>query len=86
MHSALSKICVSCLFLVGENQTIEWAMRLRVACHIAEALDYCSSEGRLLYHDLNPYRVLFDEVIFCQIRFYLSFNTYTSYSFNFPII
>ncbi|KAK4562014.1 hypothetical protein RGQ29_004746 [Quercus rubra] len=44
-----------------ENQTIEWAMRLRVACHIAEALDYCSSEGRLLYHDLNPYRVLFDE-------------------------
>ncbi|KAK9987585.1 hypothetical protein SO802_027824 [Lithocarpus litseifolius] len=44
-----------------ENQTIEWAMRLRVAHHIAEALDYCSSEGRPLYHDLNPYRVLFDE-------------------------
>ncbi|XP_075674154.1 serine/threonine-protein kinase BSK1 [Castanea sativa] len=44
-----------------ENQTIEWAMRLRVARHIAEALDYCSSEGRPLYHDLNPYRVLFDE-------------------------
>lgn len=57
-------------------------MRLRVARHIAEALDYCSSEGRLLYHDLNPYRVLFDEVIFCQIRFYLAFNTYTSYSFT----
>ncbi|KAK7848058.1 serine/threonine-protein kinase bsk1 [Quercus suber] len=46
---------------LGENQTIEWAMRLRVARHIAEALDYCSSEGRPLYHDLNPYRVLFDE-------------------------
>ncbi|KAK6245658.1 Serine-threonine/tyrosine-protein kinase [Theobroma cacao] len=45
-----------------ENQTIEWAMRLRVALYIAEALDYCSSEGRLLYHDLNAYRVLFDEV------------------------
>ncbi|XP_010530944.1 PREDICTED: LOW QUALITY PROTEIN: probable serine/threonine-protein kinase At4g35230 [Tarenaya hassleriana] len=44
-----------------ENQTIEWAMRLRVAYHIAEALDYCSSEGRPLYHDLNAYRVLFDE-------------------------
>ncbi|XWS20871.1 hypothetical protein CRYUN_Cryun30bG0006200 [Craigia yunnanensis] len=44
-----------------ENQTIEWAMRLRVALYIAEALDYCSSEGRLLYHDLNAYRVLFDE-------------------------
>jgi|UniRef100_A0A2N9I8G5 BR-signaling kinase len=44
-----------------ENQTIEWAMRLRVALHIGEALDYCSSEGRPLYHDLNAYRVLFDE-------------------------
>ncbi|XP_011045216.1 PREDICTED: probable serine/threonine-protein kinase At4g35230 isoform X2 [Populus euphratica] len=44
-----------------ENQTIEWAMRLRVALYIAEALDYCSSEGRPLYHDLNAYRVLFDE-------------------------
>ncbi|XP_076899916.1 serine/threonine-protein kinase BSK1-like [Bidens hawaiensis] len=44
-----------------ENQTIEWAMRLRVALCIAEALDYCSTEGRPLYHDLNAYRVLFDE-------------------------
>ncbi|KAF7829496.1 putative serine/threonine-protein kinase [Senna tora] len=44
-----------------ENQTIEWAMRLRVALNIAEALDYCHSEGHPLYHDLNAYRVLFDE-------------------------
>ncbi|KAM7470973.1 hypothetical protein LguiA_009156 [Lonicera macranthoides] len=44
-----------------ENQTIEWPMRLRVAFHIAEALDYCSNEGRQLYHDLNAYRILFDE-------------------------
>ncbi|KAI5017816.1 hypothetical protein ZWY2020_042704 [Hordeum vulgare] len=44
-----------------ENQTIEWAMRLRVACYIAEALGYCSNEERSLYHDLNAYRVLFDE-------------------------
>ncbi|MBA0619931.1 hypothetical protein Godav_005718 [Gossypium davidsonii] len=44
-----------------ENQTIEWAMRLRVAFCIAEALDYCSSEGHPLYHDLNAYRVIFDE-------------------------
>ncbi|KAJ8447410.1 hypothetical protein Cgig2_019404 [Carnegiea gigantea] len=44
-----------------ENQTIEWAMRVRVALYVAEALDYCSSEGRPLYHDLNAYRVLFDE-------------------------
>ncbi|XP_071698800.1 serine/threonine-protein kinase BSK1-like isoform X2 [Rutidosis leptorrhynchoides] len=46
-----------------ENQTIEWAMRLRVALCIADALDYCSTEGRPLYHDLNAYRVLFDEAI-----------------------
>ncbi|KAI9113311.1 hypothetical protein K1719_015836 [Acacia pycnantha] len=44
-----------------ENQTIEWAMRLRVALNIAEALDYCHREGYPLYHDLNAYRVLFDE-------------------------
>ncbi|KAM7258526.1 hypothetical protein ACFE04_014267 [Oxalis oulophora] len=44
-----------------ESQTIEWAMRLRVAYYIAEALDYCSTEGLPLYHDLNAYRVLFDE-------------------------
>ncbi|PKI51180.1 hypothetical protein CRG98_028467 [Punica granatum] len=36
-------------------------MRLRVALYIAEALDYCSSQDRSLYHDLNAYRVLFDE-------------------------
>lgn len=51
------------LFITGENQTIEWAMRLRVAFSIAETLNYCSSEGRPLYHDLNAYRVLFDEVM-----------------------
>ncbi|KAE8719470.1 putative serine/threonine-protein kinase [Hibiscus syriacus] len=44
-----------------ENQTIEWAMRLRAALFMAESLDYCSSKGRPLYHDLNAYRVLFDE-------------------------
>ncbi|KAL6907698.1 hypothetical protein ACP4OV_002737 [Aristida adscensionis] len=44
-----------------ENQAIEWAMRLRVAYYIAEALEYCSTEGRPLYHDMNSYRVLFDE-------------------------
>ena len=48
--------------LTGENQTIEWAMRLRVAYYIAEALEYCTTKGRALYHDLNAYRVLFDEV------------------------
>ena len=36
-------------------------MRLRVALYIVEALDYCSNEDHPLYHDLNAYRVLFDE-------------------------
>ncbi|XP_027354517.1 serine/threonine-protein kinase BSK1-like isoform X3 [Abrus precatorius] len=44
-----------------ENQTIGWNMRLRVALFITEALDYCSNKGYPLYHDLNAYRVLFDE-------------------------
>jgi len=41
---------------------MKWAMRLRVALYLAQALEYCSSKGRSLYHDLNAYRVLFDQV------------------------
>ncbi|XP_030964593.1 serine/threonine-protein kinase BSK5-like [Quercus lobata] len=44
-----------------EAQPMKWAMRLRVAMYLAQALDYCSSKGRALYHDLNAYRVLFDQ-------------------------
>ncbi|WCJ28388.1 Protein kinase protein with tetratricopeptide repeat domain [Euphorbia peplus] len=44
-----------------DSQPMKWAMRLRVALYLAEALDYCSSKGRALYHDLNAYRVLFDK-------------------------
>ncbi|EYU41809.1 hypothetical protein MIMGU_mgv1a004097mg [Erythranthe guttata] len=44
-----------------ENQPMKWAMRLRVTLYLAQALDYCSSRGRALYHDLNAYRVLFDQ-------------------------
>ncbi|MED6120962.1 Serine/threonine-protein kinase bsk5 [Stylosanthes scabra] len=44
-----------------ETQPMKWAMRLRVALYLAQALDYCSSRGRALYHDLNAYRILFDE-------------------------
>ncbi|KAF9668946.1 hypothetical protein SADUNF_Sadunf14G0056300 [Salix dunnii] len=44
-----------------ETQPIKWAMRLRVVLHLAEALEYCTSKGRALYHDLNAYRILFDE-------------------------
>ncbi|TQD97633.1 hypothetical protein C1H46_016740 [Malus baccata] len=28
------------------------------------ALEYCTSKGRALYHDLNAYRILFDELSF----------------------
>ncbi|CAH2039328.1 unnamed protein product [Thlaspi arvense] len=41
---------------------MKWAMRLRVLLYLSEALEYCSNRGRTLYHDLNAYRVLFDEV------------------------
>ncbi|XVF68886.1 hypothetical protein PTKIN_Ptkin11bG0037100 [Pterospermum kingtungense] len=43
-----------------ENQHMKWPMRLRVALYLAQALEYCSSRGRALYHDLNAYRILFD--------------------------
>ncbi|OWM72043.1 serine/threonine-protein kinase BSK7-like isoform X2 [Punica granatum] len=44
-----------------ETQPMKWAMRLRVALHLAEALEYCTRKGRALYHDLNAYRIVFDE-------------------------
>ncbi|KAG6409280.1 hypothetical protein SASPL_127317 [Salvia splendens] len=43
-----------------ETQPMKWAMRLRVALYIAQALEYCTSKGRALYHDLNAYRIVFD--------------------------
>ncbi|XP_038971115.1 probable serine/threonine-protein kinase BSK3 [Phoenix dactylifera] len=44
-----------------ETQPMKWPMRLRVVLYLAEALEYCTSKGRALYHDLNAYRVLFDD-------------------------
>ncbi|XP_057978317.1 serine/threonine-protein kinase BSK7-like isoform X1 [Malania oleifera] len=44
-----------------ETQPMKWAMRLRVASYLAQALEYCTGKGRALYHDLNAYRVLFDD-------------------------
>ncbi|PPD87453.1 hypothetical protein GOBAR_DD15620 [Gossypium barbadense] len=44
-----------------ENQHMKWPMRLRVALYLAQALEYCSNRGRALYHDLNAYRILFDQ-------------------------
>jgi hypothetical protein len=54
-----------CIF-AGEKQPMPWAMRLRVAYYIAQALDHCNSENHRIYHDLNTYRVLFDEVRPCN--------------------
>lgn len=44
-----------------ETQPMKWAMRLRVALYLAQALEYCTSRGRALYHDLNAYRIGFDD-------------------------
>ncbi|XP_062015355.1 serine/threonine-protein kinase BSK5-like [Rosa rugosa] len=44
-----------------ESQPMKGTMRLRVALYLAQALVYCSSKGRPLYHDLNASRVLFDQ-------------------------
>ncbi|KAK9940660.1 hypothetical protein M0R45_017309 [Rubus argutus] len=44
-----------------ESHPMNGAMRLRVALHLAQALEYCSSKGRPLYHGLNASRVLFDQ-------------------------
>ncbi|KAJ0963796.1 hypothetical protein J5N97_028918 [Dioscorea zingiberensis] len=44
-----------------ETQPMKWPMRLRVVLYLAQALEYCTSKGRALYHDLNAYRVLFDD-------------------------
>lgn len=44
-----------------ERQPMPWTMRLRVALYIAHALDHCANHNLRLYHDLNAYRVLFDQ-------------------------
>ncbi|KAJ0587868.1 putative protein kinase RLK-Pelle-RLCK-XII-1 family [Helianthus annuus] len=44
-----------------DKQPLPWEMRVRVAYHIAQALEYCNAQNRKIYHDLNAYRVLFDE-------------------------
>jgi hypothetical protein len=54
---------VSLACTTGEKQPMQWAMRLRVALYIAQALDNCANNGIRLYHDLNAYRVLFDQVM-----------------------
>ncbi|KAJ4893201.1 Protein kinase protein with tetratricopeptide repeat domain [Raphanus sativus] len=45
-----------------EKRPMKWDMRLKVALHTAKALEYCNDMGLDLYHDLNTYRILFDNV------------------------
>ncbi|XP_076907449.1 serine/threonine-protein kinase BSK5-like [Bidens hawaiensis] len=54
-HESLTKH-----LLHWEGQPLIWAMRFQVALFLAQALDYCSSKGRPLYHYLNLNRILFD--------------------------
>ncbi|KAK4377626.1 hypothetical protein RND71_003922 [Anisodus tanguticus] len=44
-----------------DSQPMKWAMRLRVALYLAQAMEYCCNKGRAIYHDLNAYRILFDQ-------------------------
>jgi BR-signaling kinase len=44
-----------------DKQPLPWEMRVRVGYHIAQALEHCISQNHKIYHDLNAYRVLFDE-------------------------
>ncbi|KAG6478963.1 hypothetical protein ZIOFF_062411 [Zingiber officinale] len=46
-----------------DTHSLSWAMRIRVALYLAQALEYCCTRGRALYHDLNVYRVIFDQVV-----------------------
>lgn len=63
---------------------MKWAMRLRVALYLAQALEYCTSKGRALYHDLNAYRIVFDDV--CYRFSILVFSLFCFSSFRFADI
>lgn len=65
---------------------MRWAMRLRVALYLAQALEYCSSKGRALYHDLNAYRVLFDQVMVVSYTNILLRFSNLLYCFSFLIL
>ncbi|ESQ40110.1 hypothetical protein EUTSA_v10013351mg [Eutrema salsugineum] len=45
-----------------EKRPMKWEMRLKVALQTARALEFCKDKGIDLYHDLNPYRILFDKM------------------------
>ncbi|CAH8276225.1 unnamed protein product [Arabidopsis lyrata] len=48
-------------FCVREKQPPPLEMRVRVADFFAQELDYCNIENRKIYHDLNAYKIFFDE-------------------------
>ncbi|KAF3950951.1 hypothetical protein CMV_023350 [Castanea mollissima] len=54
-----------------DKQPLPWEMCVRVAYYIAQALGHCNTENRKIYHDLNAYRVLFDEMIVRQLILYM---------------
>jgi hypothetical protein len=60
-------------------------MRLRVAYYIAQALDHCNAENRKIYHDLNAYRILFDEVC-SRLLAALGLKTTTCFSATFCVV
>lgn len=68
----------------GETQPMKWAMRLRVSLYLAQALEYCTSRGRALYHDLNAYRIVFDDVSTSSLS--LIFELMIQYSFYISIV
>lgn len=59
---------------------MKWAMRLRVALYLAQALEYCTSKGRALYHDLNAYRIVFDDVSIYQFTVIFKLNAVLCFS------
>lgn len=71
-HSCVLPLFFTFFVNSGETQPMKWAMRLRVALYIAQALEYCTGKGRALYHDLNAYRIVFDYV---SAKFLFSFFT-----------
>ncbi|KAG6393298.1 hypothetical protein SASPL_147535 [Salvia splendens] len=62
-NDTLSKHLFHCtdILHLWDKQPLQWEMRVRVAYHIAQALDHLTAENRKIYHDLNAYRILFDE-------------------------
>lgn len=63
---------------------MKWEMRLKVALHTARALEYCNDKGIDLYHDLNPYRIMFDKVmlnsVFFCVVFFLILKNYQMFN------